>query len=64
MRLARILRAHGAGELSIAHASRTPNPFKLSLCIDVPFGMATETFAPIGSARGIRGEVKKDLRWW
>lgn len=59
MRLVRVLRAHGAGELSIAHVSRTPNLFKLSLCIDVPFGMATGTFAPIGSAREIRGEVKK-----
>lgn len=46
------------------HASRTPNPFKLSLCIDVLFGMAAETFAPIGSARGISGEVKKESRWW
>lgn len=55
LRPARILRAHGAGELSSTQASRTQNPFKGSLCIDKLFGMATGTF---GSTTGIRGEVK------
>jgi len=50
------------GNRALPHASRTPTPFKRGLCIDVPFGMVTETFATIGSAREIRGKVKKSRK--